>query len=256
MAPLAAFQLLICINILPATAPHIEHALNTLKDAAKQWTWDDPEHSLNMLTSALGGLSADIIAPLSIGVLVTAVAAAALSYPVTLILLTYFFLYRLRRRAAMGNSLRPPRGQLDIPPEPPAGAHDAGEVVHYAIHSHTFVETDGIKLLVDGREAFPEMLRAIEDARQSVCMETYILRADRIGRRFAAALAAAAARGVKVRLLYDGVGAMGLPQSYVDELLKAGVQPANSTSEEAQAMVRAEYQRWGEVAKKAGIQPE
>jgi tripartite-type tricarboxylate transporter receptor subunit TctC len=33
------------------------------------------------------------------------------------------------------------------------------------------------------------------------------------------------------------------------------VQPASSTVEEAQAMVKAEWQRWGEVARKAGLQP-
>jgi tripartite-type tricarboxylate transporter receptor subunit TctC len=38
-----------------------------------------------------------------------------------------------------------------------------------------------------------------------------------------------------------------------EKLLKAGVQPATSTPEEAQDMVRAEYQRWGSVAKTAGI---
>ena len=38
-----------------------------------------------------------------------------------------------------------------------------------------------------------------------------------------------------------------------EKLLKAGVQPATSTPEEAQHMVRAEFQRWGSVARSAGI---
>jgi tripartite-type tricarboxylate transporter receptor subunit TctC len=40
------------------------------------------------------------------------------------------------------------------------------------------------------------------------------------------------------------------------QLLKAGVQPASSTIEEAQAMVRGEYKRWGEVARKSGLKPQ
>jgi len=40
-----------------------------------------------------------------------------------------------------------------------------------------------------------------------------------------------------------------------ERLLKAGVQPASSTVSDAQAMVKAEHQRWGEVARKAGLQP-
>ena len=38
-----------------------------------------------------------------------------------------------------------------------------------------------------------------------------------------------------------------------EKLLKAGVQPAVSTSVEAQEMVRTEHQRWGQVARTAGI---
>ena len=41
-----------------------------------------------------------------------------------------------------------------------------------------------------------------------------------------------------------------------DKLLKAGVQPATSTPQEAQALVDSEFKRWGEVARKAGIVPE
>jgi tripartite-type tricarboxylate transporter receptor subunit TctC len=40
------------------------------------------------------------------------------------------------------------------------------------------------------------------------------------------------------------------------QLLKAGVQPATSSIQEAQAMVKDEYGRWGEVARKAGLQPQ
>ena len=41
-----------------------------------------------------------------------------------------------------------------------------------------------------------------------------------------------------------------------ERLRKAGVQPASSSIEEAQAMVKEEYRRWGEVARKAGLEPQ
>lgn len=41
-----------------------------------------------------------------------------------------------------------------------------------------------------------------------------------------------------------------------DRLLKAGVQPASSSIEQAQQMVKEEYRRWGEVARKAGLEPQ
>ncbi|MFN2643763.1 MAG: Bug family tripartite tricarboxylate transporter substrate binding protein [Burkholderiales bacterium] len=40
-----------------------------------------------------------------------------------------------------------------------------------------------------------------------------------------------------------------------ERLAKAGVQPAASSVEEAQAMVKEEHRRWGGVARKAGLQP-
>jgi tripartite-type tricarboxylate transporter receptor subunit TctC len=41
-----------------------------------------------------------------------------------------------------------------------------------------------------------------------------------------------------------------------ERLLKTGAQPATSSIEEAQAMVKDEYRRWGEVARKAGLEPQ
>jgi len=63
-----------------------------------------------------------------------------------------------------------------------------------------------IDLLVNGDAYFPALLAAIEGARRSVHLETYIFADDRIGERVLAALTAAAGRGVEVRLLVDGYG--------------------------------------------------
>jgi tripartite-type tricarboxylate transporter receptor subunit TctC len=41
-----------------------------------------------------------------------------------------------------------------------------------------------------------------------------------------------------------------------DKLGRAGVQPATSTLEEVAQMVRSEHRRWGEVARKAGLEPQ
>jgi cardiolipin synthase len=60
--------------------------------------------------------------------------------------------------------------------------------------------------LVNGDAAYPVMLEAIAAARHSVALATYIFDVDRAGRQFLAALQAAKARGVAVRVLIDGVG--------------------------------------------------
>lgn len=65
-----------------------------------------------------------------------------------------------------------------------------------------------IEVLHNGDAAYPEMLAAINAARDSVWLASYIFRNDRTGRQFMAALSAAARRGVTVRVLIDGVGAV------------------------------------------------
>lgn len=79
-------------------------------------------------------------------------------------------------------------------------------------------------LLRGGEEAFPAMLAAISAATRSVCLETYILVADRTGWRFAEALIERARAGVSVRLIYDGIGGMSLPREYIDTLEQGGVE--------------------------------
>jgi cardiolipin synthase len=63
-----------------------------------------------------------------------------------------------------------------------------------------------IRVLSNGDKAYPPMLEAIDNARRFVYLTTYILETNRVGRRFIQALAAAADRGVDVRVLIDGLG--------------------------------------------------
>ncbi|MGH8444747.1 MAG: phospholipase D-like domain-containing protein [Solimonas sp.] len=60
--------------------------------------------------------------------------------------------------------------------------------------------------LHNGEQAFPRMLDAIAAARETVWMGSYIFDNDEVGHDFVAALAAAQARGVQVRVLIDDVG--------------------------------------------------
>ncbi len=63
-----------------------------------------------------------------------------------------------------------------------------------------------VRLLINGEQYFPLLLGAIDNARRSIEIETYIFADDNIGHRVADALATAAQRGVEVRLLIDGFG--------------------------------------------------
>lgn len=68
-----------------------------------------------------------------------------------------------------------------------------------------------------------EVLGAIGQARRRVEIECFIVRSDRLGRALARALAGAAARGVRCRLIYDPLGCRKTPGRYFKELKAAGV---------------------------------
>ncbi len=60
--------------------------------------------------------------------------------------------------------------------------------------------------LHDGDDAYPQMLAAINNAKTTVGLTSYIFRSDKIGQEFIDALGRANQRGVKVRVLIDGFG--------------------------------------------------
>jgi cardiolipin synthase len=81
-----------------------------------------------------------------------------------------------------------------------------------------------VDLLESGAAYFPALLAAIAAARQEVHLQTYIFADDETGRAVAAALIAAAQRGVKVRVLVDGFGSRQLDAKLVAKMEAAGVE--------------------------------
>ena len=70
-----------------------------------------------------------------------------------------------------------------------------------------FTPGNAVELLRSGGEYFPALIGAIAGATREVWLETYIFADDRAGEAVTAALTAAVARGVTVRVLVDGWGA-------------------------------------------------
>ncbi len=66
------------------------------------------------------------------------------------------------------------------------------------------------RLLADSDRIFRRMLEAIASARESVLLEMYLVESGTVARRFIDALAACAERGVRVHVLFDGFGSLGL----------------------------------------------
>ncbi len=123
---------------------------------------------------------------------------------------------RIRRQAALQ---RDPRmlasGEFRLPPTPVAPTALPPEVHHL----HTLAELvdrvaarplaagNAVRPLVNGDQAYAEMLAAIDAADKTVALSTYIFDNDPVGRQFLDGLERAARRGVAVRVLIDTVGA-------------------------------------------------
>ncbi|MGQ0712761.1 MAG: phospholipase D-like domain-containing protein [Gemmatimonadaceae bacterium] len=84
---------------------------------------------------------------------------------------------------------------------------------------------NAVRLLRNAEENYPAWLDAIAAARETIHFETYIIWDDDQGALFAEALAAKAREGVRVRLIYDWLGAMGkTPRGFWDSMVRAGAE--------------------------------
>jgi cardiolipin synthase len=82
-----------------------------------------------------------------------------------------------------------------------------------------------VSVLRDATENYPAWLEAIHSAERRIYFENYIIRSDVVGEQFAEALAAKARRGVRVRLIYDWLGALGATSNrFWESLRQAGVE--------------------------------
>jgi cardiolipin synthase len=87
------------------------------------------------------------------------------------------------------------------------------------ISYHTFT-----KVLTNGDETFQSIMEKIKKAKHHIHLQYYIVRDDELGREIKDLLISKSQEGVEVRFLYDAVGCLKLPRTYIDPLRNAGVQ--------------------------------
>ena len=80
-----------------------------------------------------------------------------------------------------------------------------------------------LRVLTNGREKFHAMFEALEKAETHIHVEYYIFRNDSIGQKLRDCLIRKALEGVEVKLIIDGVGSHGLPQTFFKLLKNANV---------------------------------
>lgn len=134
---------------------------------------------------------------------------------------------RVRRRAvAMRQHAQPPgRTASASAASPPAHLRPLARVGDQ-VSPFPLCGGNMVRPLENGDEAFPPMLAAINGAKESVALSTYIFDNDEIGAQFRDALVAAHERGLAVRVIIDGVGQHYSWQSMVKQLRRKGVPAA------------------------------
>lgn len=80
------------------------------------------------------------------------------------------------------------------------------------------------QLLDENERFFERMLQTIESATAYVLLEMYLVESGIIAGRFVEALGRAARRGVRVCVIFDGFGSLGLGAAYRRTLIEAGVE--------------------------------
>src|SRR5271170_1772924 len=115
---------------------------------------------------------------------------------------------RIRRRAISLGVMKPLKSAPEIPASPQLEAEHLKTLASAVQRIVKRPLTTGNKIapLVNGDEAFPAMLEAIDSAKKSISLCTYIFDNDASGKKFVAALERAVARKVQVRVLVDSAG--------------------------------------------------
>lgn len=80
-----------------------------------------------------------------------------------------------------------------------------------------------VTFLLKGKRTFNAIYNAIENARKFVHFQFYIIEDGHLAERFLELFERKAREGVEIRLLYDGIGSIGLSRQYINRLKQAGV---------------------------------
>lgn len=88
------------------------------------------------------------------------------------------------------------------------------------------IQGNKITPLRGAEQTFPAMLEAIDKAKKTIVLESFIFGSDEVGKSFSKALMAAAKRGVDVRVLVDSIGQLYNWPFAAHNLRKAGVKVA------------------------------
>ncbi len=81
-----------------------------------------------------------------------------------------------------------------------------------------------VDIMTDGYAFFPELLKDINQAKDHIHIDMYIIEDDALGRLIADALMQKAREGVEVRMIYDDVGCWKTSHQFIEMMRRAGIE--------------------------------
>lgn len=93
--------------------------------------------------------------------------------------------------------------------------------MHLVNNDAVLTNNNNVDVYTDGKAKFDQLLEDIEQAKNHIHLQYYILKNDQLGKRLVEALTKKAEQGVMVRVLYDDLGSRGLRKSFFANLRKA-----------------------------------
>ena len=87
-----------------------------------------------------------------------------------------------------------------------------------------FTRGNELELLIDGQDTFRRLFEEIAGAKETICVNFYIVKNDKVGGKFQQALIEKARQGVRVYFLFDEIGSHKLSSTFLGEMRNAGVE--------------------------------
>lgn len=105
-----------------------------------------------------------------------------------------------------------------------------------------FTEDNNVELLINGEAKFSRMLKEIEEAKDTINVMYFIIKSkDEIGKKLIQLLAAKAAQGVEVKVLYDSMGCLKTRMKDFDPIVKNGGQVQKFLPSTLKTLVEVNY---------------
>ena len=93
-------------------------------------------------------------------------------------------------------------------------------------HNFSYTQNNEVTIYTDGNKKFEDLFKAIEEAKNHIHMEYFIIRNDDLGNKLLTLLSKKAEEGVAVRLLYDSIGGRHISKEQIEKLKSSGVKVA------------------------------